>query len=76
MISANGMEYIKSMCEMQADMIPGGVIYLITDGVTFTWKKASAEFDLDIFKVGEKLNTNSINGRAMKENKTIIQQRF
>jgi hypothetical protein len=73
MISINGIDYIKAMCEIQADMISGGVIYLITDGVTFTWKKASTEFDLDIFQVGEKLNPNSINGRAIKENKTLIE---
>lgn len=74
MISINGIEYIKALAEMQANMIPGGVLYLITDGVSFTWRKASEEFDLNIFQVGEKLNPNSINGRAMKENKTIRQE--
>lgn len=73
MISVNGVEYIKAMCESQANLIPGGVIYLITDGVTFNWRKASEEFDLDIFQVGQKLGPDSVNGRAMKENKTLTQ---
>ncbi|MFL0249764.1 methyl-accepting chemotaxis protein [Clostridium neuense] len=73
MISTNGVEHIKNMCETQANVIPGGVIYLTSDGVTYTWRKASAEFDLDIFQVGEKLNPNSITGKAMRENRTLIE---
>lgn len=72
MISVNGVEYIKEICESQVNMIPGGVIYLISDGVTYNWKKASDEFDLDIFKEGEKVNSNSLNVRAVRENKTLI----
>lgn len=73
MISINAVEYIKGMCEAQADMIPGGVIYCIFDGVNISWRKASEVFDLDIFQIGEQANSNSIAVRAMKENKTIIQ---
>lgn len=73
MISLNGIEYIKCMCETQADMISGGVIYLTTDGNVLTWRKASAEFDLDIFQIGEKLNSNSVIGKAIKENKILIE---
>lgn len=72
MISKNGVEHIKAMCELQADLITGGVIYLISDGYTYTWKKSSAEFDLDIFKVGERLDPDSVNIRAIKENKTLV----
>lgn len=73
MISANGVEYIKAMCESQANMIPGGVIYLISDGVTINWRKASNEFDLDIFQIGDKINPNGINAKAMLENKILIE---
>ncbi len=72
MISISGIEYIKSMCEEQIDMVPGGVLYLITDSDTIIWRKKSDEFTLDIFQVGEKLNANSISGRCMNQNKTII----
>jgi len=73
MISISGVDYLKAIAELQADIIPGGVLYLIIEEDTFTWRKASKSFDLDIFQVGEKLNINSIAGRAMKENRTIIQ---
>ncbi|ADK14912.1 MULTISPECIES: methyl-accepting chemotaxis protein [Clostridium] len=73
MISINGVKYVKDMCQTQADMIPGGVIYLTSDGTTYTWRKASKEFDLNIFQVGEKLNSNSITGKAMSQNKMIIE---
>lgn len=72
MISINGVEYIKSMCETQADVIPGGIIYIISDENTLIWRKASSVFDLDIFQVGEKLNSNSVTSKAMSENKTHI----
>lgn len=72
MIPLRGVDYIKSMCETQADMISGGVIYLITDRKAVTWRKASAEVGLDIFQVGEKLNDQSIEERAMREEKTLI----
>jgi len=73
MIHENGIEYIKSMCETSANVIPGGVIYLTSDGTTYTWRKPSNEFDLNIFQVGEKLNPNSVTGKAMRENKTLIE---
>ncbi len=73
MISINGVDYIKKMAELQADEIPGGVLYLITDGNTFTWRKASSSFDLDIFQIGQKLNANSIAVRSLKQKKKIIE---
>lgn len=71
MISISGLDYLKSTSELQADKIPGGVLYLIIEGNTFTWRKASTTFDLDMFKIGEKLKENSIAGRAMKEKRTL-----
>lgn len=73
MISTNGIEYLKAMSELQADSITGGVIYLISEGGMFTWKKASKVFNLDFFQVGQKLNSNSIAMRALKEKKTLIE---
>jgi methyl-accepting chemotaxis protein len=73
MISIKGLDYLKEVAELEADLIPGGVIYLAIEGDTFTWRKASKAFDLDIFQVGQKLNMGSIAGRAMKENRTIIE---
>ncbi|MHB8072386.1 methyl-accepting chemotaxis protein [Desulfosporosinus fructosivorans] len=72
MISLSGIDHIKSMCETQADMIPGGVIYLITDREAIIWRKASSEVSSDDFQVGEMLNGQSAEGRAVREEKTLI----
>lgn len=73
MISINGIEYIKSITELQADVIPGGVLFLIFEGDTIIWRRASERFDLDIFQIGDKMNKDSIAGKALSENQTIIQ---
>lgn len=73
MINVNGVEYVRNMCIRMADLIPGGVIYLTSDLEAFTWRVASSEFNLDIFQVGEKLNANSVTGRAMRENKVLVE---
>lgn len=73
MISINEIDCLKAIAELHIDVISGGVLYLIIEGNTFIWRKASKDFDLDIFHVGEKLNSNSIAAKAIKENRTIIQ---
>ncbi|MBV7274600.1 methyl-accepting chemotaxis protein [Clostridium sp. PL3] len=73
MFSIRALDYLKSLAELQVDMIPEGALYLIIEGDTFTWRRASKSFDLNIFQVGEKLNANSIAGRAIRENRTIVQ---
>ncbi|EKQ50929.1 MULTISPECIES: methyl-accepting chemotaxis protein [unclassified Clostridium] len=73
MISMNGVGYLKAMSELQADMISGGVIYLISEEGTITWKKPSKVFDLDIFSVGQKLGSNSIAVKALREKRTLIE---
>jgi uncharacterized protein YukE len=47
-------------------------MYVIIEGDTFVWRKASKHFDLDIFQVGEKINFNSIIGKSVKDNKPMI----
>lgn len=73
MFSIKALDYLKSLAELQVDMIPEGALYLIIEGDTFTWRKSSKSFDLNIFQVGEKLNSNSIAGKSIRENRTIIQ---
>lgn len=73
MISINGLEYIKAIAELQVNMIPGGVIFVISNEDSIIWRKASEIFDVDMFQVGDKLNQNSISSKVIKENKTIVQ---
>lgn len=72
MLSINALEYLKAASELQSNIVTGGILYLITEGDVFTWRKASKDFDLDLFHVGEKIDTNSVVGKAIKENKTTI----
>jgi len=71
MISINGLDYIKAMAELQANIIPGGILFLIIEGDTITWRKASEIFDLDFFNVGDVIKGNSIASNAMKAKKTV-----
>lgn len=73
MISINGLEYLKMIAELESNLIPGGVLFLAIENDIFTWRKASNEFDLDIFNVGEKINNNGIASRAMKEKKVLTE---
>lgn len=74
MLTKCDLEAFKIIADMQVDIIPGGIIYLIAEGDTFTWKSASKSFDLDIFDVGVKLNTKSATKRAMIEKRPIIEK--
>ncbi|MDP4178423.1 MAG: methyl-accepting chemotaxis protein, partial [Bacillota bacterium] len=73
MISVNGIEYLKIISMLHSNVISGGVLYLISMNDAIAWRQASNEFDLGIFKVGDKLSKNSIAGRAMKEKRTLIE---
>jgi predicted metal-dependent hydrolase len=73
MISVEGLKYIKEFSEFQADQIPGGVIYVASEGDTITWRKASKAFDLDLFQIGDKVPEKSIAKKAMNEKKTLVQ---
>jgi hypothetical protein len=72
MISVNGLEYIKDMCETQANMVPGGIMYIITDGDVVSWRKTSNDLDFDIFSIGEKLNPDSVASKAIRDNKKVV----
>jgi len=73
MISINGLDYLKAVTEIQADIIPGGILFLIIEGDTITWKKSSKIFNLDLFNVGDVLKSNSIAGRSMKDKQTLTE---
>jgi len=71
MISINGLDYLKAVAELQANIIPGGVLFAIVESDTITWRKSSEIFDLDFFNVGEVIKSDSIVNKAMKDKKTI-----
>lgn len=71
MISVNGLEYIERMAELQLEMIPGGVLFVFFEGDTIVWRKASSDFDINLFQVGDKMVEGSIAGEAFRTNQTI-----
>ena len=73
MIFINGLDYLKAMAEVQAEILPGGVLFLFIEGDTIKWRKASSSFRLDIFNVDEVIKTNSIAARAMREKKILTE---
>jgi hypothetical protein len=74
LISISGLEYLKSFAEVEAEIIPGGILYLYIEGDTIKWRKASSSFKLDIFNVDEVIKTNSIAARAMREKKILSEK--
>ena len=73
MITINGLDYLKASAELQADFIPGEILYLIIEDDTITWRKSSDNFNLELFQVGDKIKDNSVAGKAIKENKRFIE---
>lgn len=73
MISINDINSVKELAGLQADIIPGGVIFLIFEGDTITWRRASRTFDLDFCQIGYQYNENSIAGKAFRENRTCTE---
>ncbi|NNU76629.1 methyl-accepting chemotaxis protein [Clostridium estertheticum] len=71
MISINGLDYLKTIAELQANIIPGGVLFAIIEKDIVTWRKSSEIFDLDFFNVGEVIKSESIANKAMNDKKTI-----
>lgn len=73
MISVNGIEYLKTIAELQVNFVPGGVMYLIIEEDVITWRKSSDHFDLDLFHVRETIKSNSIAAKSMRENQSLIE---
>lgn len=73
MISKKSLDDLKVFTEFEANLIPGGVVYGITEGDTMTWVKYSDNLDLNVFYVGLKLNHNSTTMTAIREKRAISQ---
>lgn len=74
MITTNDINTLKMFAEVQANLIPGGILYGIIEDDTVTWRKASDSFDLDVLNLGLKLDYNSTTLMAIREKKVVNQQ--
>lgn len=71
MISIESIEYLKAVSEIEAELIPGGVLFLFIEGDTVKWAKASINFNYEVINVGEKIKPNSIAARAIEEREIL-----
>jgi len=74
MILNSELNVIKMFAEAQVNIIPGGIIYLIIEGNTIAWKKASDLFDIDEFVVGKRLRDDSLTLRTIRDNKAYTEK--
>lgn len=73
MISSEGIEYIKNLCEIQLNtFVKKGIFALVEDNF-IKWKINSPSFDVNELQVGKKINNNSAAIKAINEKKFITQ---
>ena len=72
MIAFAGIESCKTMIDLLANLIPGGVLFGLVEKDTFVWVKSSDSFTLDIIKVGNKLKDDTTTMQAIREKKVLI----
>lgn len=68
------LQTFKVMAELQANQIPGGVVYFITEGNTITWKLASTSFDIDTLSIGSKIDKDGGANHAMLKRSTMTEK--
>lgn len=75
MISIDGIKYIKKVAELETTKMSGqfenGVLFIITKGNVIEWRKASDEFNPKDFKIGDKIDLNSISFKAIQKKKEL-----
>ena len=59
------------MCESQADMISGGVLYTVVEKNKIVWKKASKAFDIKVMDIGFDVSKQNISLEAFQEKKDV-----
>ncbi|PYG89559.1 methyl-accepting chemotaxis protein (MCP) signaling protein [Ruminiclostridium sufflavum DSM 19573] len=73
MISLSAVESCKTMAEIMADFIPGGVIFGVVENDTIVWTKETDDFKIDLLAVGQKLKNESTTMQSIKEKKVLTQ---
>ena len=74
MINIKHEDILKSLAQLEVNLISSGIMFLLIENRTIKWKVASSKFDMDIFKEGANVSENSIAVRAMREGKTITEK--
>lgn len=74
MINIKFSEVLKIIAQLQADIIPSGIMFLFIENRTIRWKVASKKFDMDVFKEGSDVSDSAIAVRAMNQGKVLTEK--
>ncbi|MBO0536370.1 methyl-accepting chemotaxis protein [Clostridium botulinum] len=73
MISVNELESLKVLAEVQANTVPGGIIFGIMEEDTIVWVKSSDSLNIKLLSVGNKLGSDSTTLVAMRQRRVLSQ---
>lgn len=71
MINYEQIDSCKTLIEILAELIPGGIYFGIIEDDTITWVKKSTSLDLEIFTVGDRLKDDSTTMQAIREKRAL-----
>ncbi len=74
MINIMYSEMLKFIAQLEAEIIPTGIMFLFIENRTIKWKVASKKFDMDMFKEGSDVSESAIVVRAMNEGRVLTEK--
>ncbi|MGE5390201.1 MAG: methyl-accepting chemotaxis protein [Deltaproteobacteria bacterium] len=74
MITLQTIESFKEMAPFMADLVPGGVVYAVSDLEQVTWKLHSASYDLTALHVGTEVRVGGALHQAMARRQVSIEK--
>lgn len=74
MINIKYSEILKIIAQLEANIIPSGIMFLFIENRAIRWKVSSKKFDMDIFKEGSDVSESAIAVRAMNEGKVLTEK--
>lgn len=74
MINIKYVDVLKTIAQIEVNLISGGIMFLLIENRTIEWKIASKKFDMDIFKVGNDVGESAISVRAMEERRILTEK--
>ncbi|XCH78985.1 MAG: methyl-accepting chemotaxis protein [Candidatus Dehalobacter alkaniphilus] len=73
MIKFSALDSCKSLAETLGHLVPGGIMFCVTEGDTIVWRFSSDSFHLDSFEVGNHVESNGVMMNAVRNKKTVSQ---
>lgn len=74
MIKYTNLDSCKVMIDVIADLIPGGILFVVVEKNTVIWRKSAESFTYDILNTGFVLGDDTTTMKAIQERKILIQK--